>query len=177
MSGLWRKTLVYLGLIEEPEEELPEEYVAAPAAKAPASGTPSPSGITPLATETAATADTSNVTPLRPGSSARPDPGGAHVRPVSAHAARVHVCRAASFGDAEQVGSRYRTGQPVLLDLRDVEPKIGRRLLDFVSGTIYALRGRIVEMGGKAFLLVPEGAEVSNDERRRLADLGYRGDE
>ena len=155
--SLWRRTLIYLGLIEEAEEDgYPEHYEAEEPATVAAGER---------------VADSGNVRPL-----VRPDTGGSHVRPVAPSGARITVVRAVTFEDAQQVGDRYRAGQPVLLDLAGVDPKIARRLLDFVSGTIFALRGRIANAGDKAFLLIPEGVEIVGDERRRLADLGYRGD-
>ena len=165
MSGVWRKTLVYLGLVEEPEEHddtvfvEQEEPVLATAEVGGGSvgGGGAGSGGT--------------IRPLRVA-----EPGAPHVRAVASAGARVGVVQAMSFDDAEQVGSRYRLGQPVLLDLSGLDPKTGRRLLDFVSGVIYALRGAIKPAGDRAFLLVPDGIEVPPEERRRLADMGYTTD-
>ena len=160
MSGVWRKTLVYLGLVEEPDEDLLDR---------PSTAEPAPLVTPSAASEVAPMREPSNVTPLRP-----VEPGGPHVRPVQGFGGRVTVVRAVTFDDAQDVGARYRSGQPVLLDLGSVDPRVGRRLLDFVSGMIYALRGDISAVGGKAFLLVPEGTDVTAEERRRLAELGYR---
>lgn len=170
-SNLWRKTLVYLGLVEEPEEH--DEYERtrsqrenprAERARASESREPRRSRRTG---RTGRDRD-DQVRPLR-----RPAERPAHVRPVDSGAVRVAIVRATTFDDAETVGERYRTGQPVLVDLGDVDTSTGRRLLDFVSGVTYALRGRIVPAGGRAFLLLPDQVEVAADERRRLADLGY----
>lgn len=170
-SNLWRKTLIYLGLVEEPEEH--DEY------ERTRSQREDPAGRRSRGTDTAqtrrsrrggrATRDRDDqVRPLRP-----PAERPAHVRPVDGGVARVAIVRASTFDDAETVGERYRTGQPVLVDLGDVDTRTGRRLLDFVSGVTYALRGRIVPAGGRAFLLLPDQTEVPADERRRLADVGY----
>jgi cell division inhibitor SepF len=53
-----------------------------------------------------------------------------------------------------------------------VDGKLARRLLDFSSGVCYSLGGGMEKVGSKVYLLVPEGTEVSNDERRRLYDRG-----
>lgn len=156
MNDLWRKTLVYLGLVEEPEEH--DEHEMARQERAEARQAPRPEE----------RPDASKVRPIRAG-----EDNQTHVRPVTNGPVPVTIVRPVDFEDAERVGERYRAGQPVLLDLGEVETPIARRLLDFVSGTIFALRGRISPAGTRSFLLLPEGVEVGPDDRRRLADLGY----
>lgn len=160
MSDLWRKTLVYLGLVEEPEdhdefEPPPEEPRQRSRREAPARR----AAATPVRDEPP------TVRPLRPAET--------HVRPVEGGPPRVAIVRAVSFDDARTVGERYRSYQPVLLDLGQVDTRTGQRLVDFLSGTVFALRGRIVDAGSRSYLLVPDGVEVPSDERRRLSDLGY----
>lgn len=148
MSDVWRKTLVYLGLVEEPEEH-DEHELGVPAQPGPPED---------------------RTTTVR---SLRPEDRQTHVRQVDRDIPRVVIVRVAAFDDAEEVGDRYRRGQPVLLDLGGSDQRTGRRMLDFVSGVIFAMRGRIVPAGERAFLLVPDGLEVPSEERRRLEDLGY----
>lgn len=202
MSALWRKTLVYLGLVEEPEEhdDLPEQFDTGPYEPAPRPRVrrePDPEPVRPRVREGARDRGRerdyrselterieepvsepvrgagrergSNVRPLRV-----PDPGAAHVRPMDTGApVRVAVVHVEVFEDVETIGSRYRAGNPVLFDLRAADGDIARRVLDFVSGVTYALRGGLSKAGGRSFLLVPDGVEVPRDERDRLADMGY----
>lgn len=177
MSTMWRKTMVYLGLVEEPDEQEEHEL-------ARREGEPTPHQAAERRTERVERPGPSRGRPgprrederrPREGATIRPlHTGDSHVRQLDGGAVRVGIVRAATFDDAEHVGERYRAGFPVLLDLTEVDTKVGRRLLDFVSGVIYALRGRIQPAGGRAFLLIPDGVEIPSEERRRLADLGYR---
>lgn len=176
MSELWRKTLVYLGLVEETEaheepEPRPEPEEAEP--RRPRAQSRREQATSDEATSPA----TRRVRPLRAADEepdAAPGPRDTHVRAVPDGPVRVGIIRPADFEEAERVGERYRAGQPVLLDLGQVDNAVGRRLLDFVAGTIFALRGRIRPAGARSFLLVPEGVEIGFDERKRLADLGYQ---
>lgn len=166
--SMWRKTLVYLGLVEEPEEhdEMPERM-------------PPPRQLTaedehPVPAEPAPVPDQpERVRPLAPVG----DSGGAHVRPMAAGlGARVHIVAVTSFDDgAAEIGRQYRMGTPVLFDMADADPPTARRVLDFVSGVTFALRGRMVKASSRAFLVVPEGIELPSSERERLAALGYGG--
>lgn len=164
MSGVWRKTLVYLGLVEEPDEhdDLPEHFGGGYAdvgddGRAVARPAPRP-----------VEAPVGNVRRLPV-----PEPGTPHVRPTQGNV-RVAVLPITAFDEVERVGERYRSGQPVLFDLRDADGAVARRILDFVSGVTYALRGRLVPAGSRCFLLVPDGVEIPLDERHRLSDMGYR---
>lgn len=165
--SMWRKTLVYLGLVEEPEEhdELPERM---PASR-PAPREPETFDEPPVAAveESATVRRLAGVT----------EPGGAHVRPMAAGmGARVQVVAVSGFDEgAAEIGRQYRMGAPVLFDMTDAESATARRILDFVSGVTFALRGQLVKMSPRAFLIVPEGVELSATERERLAALGYGG--
>jgi cell division inhibitor SepF len=179
MSDLWRKTLVYLGLVEEAEEhEEPDPRTGSEEAEPSRPRTSrAPSRRERAAPREATSPATRRVRPLRAAdeqAEEAPAPRDTHVRAVPDGPVRVAIIRPSDFEEAERVGERYRAGQPVLLDLGQVDNTVGRRLLDFVAGTIFALRGQIRPAGARSFLLVPEGVEVGFDERKRLADLGYQ---
>lgn len=153
----WHRTLVYLGLKEEPEDAYDEAYEFSAQAEDP--------GRAP-----ALERDRSDVTvrPLRPAPGPE-DAGGPYGGSV-----RAAVVELVVFEDVESVGARYRTGQPVVFDAAAADAATARRVVDFVSGMTYVSRGSLDKVGTRAFLLVPDGVRLPDDERRRLADLGYR---
>jgi cell division inhibitor SepF len=178
-SGLWHRTLIYLGLKEEPEEgydEPPERFVpeddphAEHAPSRPRSATPSavrPAEVSTVRRRAAGEDEEATVRPLRSGE--------VHVRAVpSVPVARAAVVELSGFEEVESVGARYRTGQAVLFDLAGASATDARRVVDFVSGLTYASRGQLTKVGARAFLLVPDGVHLPADERRRLGELGYR---
>lgn len=149
---MWRKTLVYLGLVEDEElddygydEVEPEE----PRRRVP-TRRPVDNG----------------------GARARPD---AVVRPLaSAPSARFHLVHPGSFNDAQEVGDKFREGYSVIMNLQAVDHELYRRLVDFASGLVYGLGGSIQPAGDKVFLLAPAGVQVSAEERRRfLEERGF----
>jgi cell division inhibitor SepF len=179
-NSLWHRTLIYLGLKEEPEEgydELPERFVPEDDPHAEhAPPRPRPSADRPTASPNREVRDVSpepvpdeeaTVRPLRT--------GDVHVRAVpSVPVARAAVVELAAFDEVEAVGARYRTGQAVLFDLASAPTAEARRVVDFVSGLTYVSRGQLTKVGSRAFLLVPDGVHLPAEERRRLGDLGYR---
>lgn len=167
-GGIWHRTMIYLGLREEPEagyDDLPERYANGESSE--------PRPVRPAA----------GPGPL-PGTETRPEPSGTvrplhrgdpHVRPVpDLPVARAAVVEVARFDDVEAVGARYRSGQPVVFDLGEADAVDARRVVDFVSGLTYALDGSLTKIGARAFLLIPDGVRLADEERRRLTSLGYR---
>lgn len=53
--------------------------------------------------------------------------------------------------------------EPAIVNLNNVEPAAAQRILDFVSGAIYALNGSVhrIEASGNIFLLSPEGVGIT----------------
>jgi cell division inhibitor SepF len=94
------------------------------------------------------------------------------VRPVPVQSARVHVVQPSGFADAQEIGERLKTSQPVIVNLQDVEPDLSRRLIDFCSGAVFVAGARMQKVAKQVFLLTPSNVEVSDEEKRRLQERG-----
>ena len=151
--SMWRRAMVYLGLVDEPEDS--EDGLAAPAR-----------------------AETSpNVRPLQREEPAAPPSRPTVIRtmPNPSTAARVHVTEPRGFNDAQEVGDRLKANQPVILNLQGLDRDLQRRLIDFSSGLAYALNGSMIRAADQVFLLTPSNVEVSQEEKERLQARGlYR---
>jgi cell division inhibitor SepF len=94
--------------------------------------------------------------------------------PVSAPQ-NVHVCEPKSFNDAQEIGDRIKSGQPVIMNLQADDRELQRRLIDFASGVCYALSGTMSKVADHVFLLTPANVDVSDDDVERLSARGlYR---
>ncbi|MCZ7536424.1 MAG: cell division protein SepF [Acidimicrobiia bacterium] len=97
------------------------------------------------------------------------------VRPVMAPAAQVHVMEPTGFNDAQDLGDRLKSNQPVILNLQRVDRDLQRRLIDFSSGLAYALGGQMSKAADQVFLITPSNVEVSDEEKEQLQARGlYR---
>jgi cell division inhibitor SepF len=171
--SVWSRTLVYLGLREEPDDAFDWQVVEDAEPIAPAVESPTRRTIpgvprtatqgtqgTPAAARPAVAAEaTSNVRPLRGPSDLTPG--------------RVTVVQVRVFDDVQTIGARYRLNNPVLFDASACSREVARRVIDFVAGLIYAGGGTFTRTASRAFLLVPDGVDITLDERRRLSQLGY----
>ena len=148
MAAMWRRAMVYLGLVDEPEDE--------DVGMAPRAADPGP-----------------NVRPMtRDDAPAAPRPSVVRTMPSASTAARVHVVEPRGFNDAQEVGDRLKANQPVILNLQGLDRDLQRRLIDFSSGLAYALGGSMSRVADQVFLLTPSNVEVSQEEKERLQARG-----
>ena len=165
-SGMLRKAMVYLGLTDDEFEDYDyEEPAPAPGpARRYAEPEPAVSAVRPVARESQEASNGVTVTP-------RPTV----VRPITpVHGAKVHVVAPGRFADAQEIGDRFRNGQPVVVNLQSNDRELSRRMIDFCSGVTYALSGSMDKVDDQVFLLTPSNVEVSAEERRRLQERNYR---
>jgi cell division inhibitor SepF len=167
-SGMLRKAMVYLGLTDDEYDDY--EYDDAPvsqnAGRRYADG-PEPSAVSAVRPVGREVQDPSN------GLSVTPRP--AVVRPMSpTHTAKVYVLAPGRFADAQEIGDRFKNGQPVIVNLQSNDRELARRMIDFCSGVTYALSGSMDKVADQVFLLTPSNVEVSAEEKRRLQERGYR---
>ena len=164
-SGMLRKAMVYLGLTDDEFEDYDyEEPAPAPGpARRYAEPEPAVSAVRPVAREVPEANNGVTVTP-------RPSV----VRPITPmHGARVHVVAPGRFSDAQEIGDRFRNGQPVVVNLQANDRELSRRMIDFCSGVTYALSGEMEKVADHVFLLAPTNVKVSDEERQRLQERGF----
>ena len=77
------------------------------------------------------------------------------------------------YNEARIVGERYRTSQPVLMNLSDMEESERKRLVDFASGLVFGLHGSIERVTSKVFLLTPANVRVSNENKAAAAEASF----
>lgn len=63
--------------------------------------------------------------------------------------------------DVQTLIDYLKRREPAIINLDNVEPEVSQRILDFVSGAIYALNGSVHRVAGNIFLLSPEGVEIT----------------
>jgi cell division inhibitor SepF len=180
MDSLWTRSLVYLGLKEEPEDRVDWDTLEAADSPKPATSDASRSAARPVAREPQRESRREPLHDVAPARrAAEVQPSNVRAFPGTGEAAgdRTAVVQVRVFDDVESIGSRYRQRQAVLFDVSAAGDGIARRTVDFVSGLTYASRGRLVKVGPRVFLLVPEGVRIAPEEQRRLSGLGYDVDD
>lgn len=167
MAGVLRKTMVYLGLVEQADDEYDD-----------------------LMTDEADTT-TGQVRRLpadepvpvrRYGTESRHESRGAlavETRPVeqtrveTAPEYRITTFVPAKYNDAKEIGEHFRQNTPVIMNLTEMDDDGAKRLVDFAAGLTFGLRGSIEKVTNKVFLLSPSNVTVSAEDKARIREGGF----
>ncbi len=113
----------------------------------------------------------SNVASFPEFSSASGGTGATIDNVIAAYRMNVVVIEPQSFDDAQQVAANLQKKKPVVLNFEKTEKSVASRIIDFISGTTYALNGDIKKISNNVFLCAPNNVNVSySEEEHRLGD-------
>ncbi len=74
------------------------------------------------------------------------------------------------YNEARTIGEHYRLGNPVIMNLSDMEENERKRLVDFASGLVFGHNGKIERVTSKVFLLSPANIKVSSEDKTAAAE-------
>ena len=78
-----------------------------------------------------------------------------------------------SYSDARQMAEHYREGNPVIINLDDMDESEKKRLVDFASGLAFGLRGGIEKITSRVFLLSPANVTVRTEDKAAYAQASF----
>ena len=79
------------------------------------------------------------------------------------HGSRQEVVlfRPVSFNETSKAADHLRAGKAVVLNLEEVDKAMARRVVDILSGAVYALEGDVTKIAKSAYLFYPKNMDVS----------------
>ena len=114
-----------------------------------------------------ATAENSDYTPAASVSSApaAASSSGAFSSSVlsSGNKQEVVLFHAKTFDDAAKAADELCKRKAVILNMENVDKALTRRVVDFLSGSVYALDGRVKKVAQSTYLFCPHNMEVVGD--------------
>lgn len=75
------------------------------------------------------------------------------------------------YEDSLHIATHLRDNKPVIINLKYLDSASGKRLIDFVCGTAYAINGHMMKIGENIFLFTPEHvliAEQASDNKNNF---------
>lgn len=94
----------------------------------------------------------SKVTPMRQPSTRR-----------SAPAMEVCVIKPNSMEDTREITETLLSGRTVILNLEGMDLEIAQRIIDFTSGSTFAIDGNLQKISNYIFLVTPANVDISGD--------------
>ncbi len=72
------------------------------------------------------------------------------------------------YGDARDITEQLLNGQAVIINFRQMDPKLAVKTVDFLNGAVFAMDGEIRRIGEQIFLCTPKNFEVTG---KTMSDL------
>ena len=95
----------------------------------------------------------SKITPMR--SSSR--------RSQAAGGMEVCVIKPTSFDESREITETLLANRTVVLNVEGLDVDIAQRIIDFASGSCFAINGNLQEMSNYIFIITPESVDISGD--------------
>ena len=83
----------------------------------------------------------------------------------------VVLFRPANFGETTKAADALRSNKAVVLNLENVDKAMSRRVVDFLSGCVYALDGDVKKIAQSAYLFCPHNMDVVGDLESLQAEV------
>ena len=80
--------------------------------------------------------------------------------PIANQQVKVMVVSPTVFDDAQAIADHVRAAKPVVVNFEKTEPEVMKRIVDFISGTVYALNGNIQLVGNSIMVCAPNNVDI-----------------
>ena len=83
----------------------------------------------------------------------------------------VVLFRPVSFNDTTKAADALRNRKAVVLNLENVDKAMSRRVVDFLSGCVYAVDGSVKKVAQSAYIFCPHNMDVVGDLESLQAEV------
>ncbi|QGQ46934.1 cell division protein SepF [Metabacillus sediminilitoris] len=74
---------------------------------------------------------------------------------------KVILCEPRVYAEAQEIADQLKNRRAVVVNLQSIQRDQAKRIVDFLSGTVYAIGGDIQRIGTNIFLCTPDNVDVS----------------
>ena len=163
---------------DEDDEYLDEEYDEAPAPRrAPRAAAPRRNPISAPVEEDMDDDDfgfsLTTTAPSTPAAAPAATPSGFSGRVLNTSGPKQEVVlfRPVSFNDTTKAADALRNRKAVVLNLENVDKAMSRRVVDFLSGCVYAVDGSVKKVAQSAYIFCPHNMDVVGDLESLQAEV------
>ena len=86
-------------------------------------------------------------------------------------AMKMIVYHPVSYEDAQNIIDNLKSRKPVIVNMEELDVAAAQRILDFISGAIYAINGTIAKISRGIFVVAPNNYDVIGNESGEYEDL------
>jgi cell division inhibitor SepF len=76
---------------------------------------------------------------------------------------KVMILEPRVYAEAQEIADHLKNRKSIVVNLQRIQHDQAKRIVDFLSGTVYAIGGDIQRIGSNIFLCTPDNVEVSGN--------------
>lgn len=90
---------------------------------------------------------------------------GSKIVPIRTTTKGFEVCimKPTSFEDSQDICDMLLTGRAAVVNLEGFDPTDAQRIMDFISGCVYAINGKLHQISRYIFIFSPDSVDISGD--------------
>ncbi|MBE7031057.1 MAG: cell division protein SepF [Ruminococcaceae bacterium] len=85
---------------------------------------------------------------------------------------KVVVIQPITYSDAQEIADHLKSKKPVVVNLEKVEKDTAKKIVDFLSGAVYALDGSMQKVSNGILLIAPYNVGIMGDFSNELKTKG-----
>jgi len=78
------------------------------------------------------------------------------------------------YAEAQEIADQLKNRRAVVVNLQSIQKDQAKRIVDFLSGTVYAIGGDIQRIGTNIFLCTPDNVDVSGSISEFVSDEDHQ---
>lgn len=97
------------------------------------------------------------------------------VVPIRTTAKGLEVCimKPTTFEDSQEICDTLLTGRATVINLEGFDDKLAQRTMDFISGAVYAINGKLHRISNCIFIVSPDTIDISGDYLDIIQENGF----
>lgn len=85
----------------------------------------------------------------------------------------VCIMKPTTFEDSQEICDMLLTGRATVINLEGFDDKLAQRTMDFISGSVYAINGKLHRISNCIFIVSPDTVDISGDYLEIMQESGF----
>lgn len=98
-------------------------------------------------------------------------------RPAANQPTKIELVAPRIYGDGRVIIDQLLAGHAVIVNFNQMDPKVACRIVEYIKGAAYAIKGKLERIDAEIFLCTPPNVEISGKLTASLRDgRAYQGE-
>ncbi len=85
----------------------------------------------------------------------------------------VCIMKPSTFEDSQDICDMLLSGRAAVINLEGFDVDLAQRIMDFISGSVYAMNGKLHQISSYIFIISPDTVDISGDYLELIKSDGF----